>query len=365
MRVLGAFVALASVLAHAHSSDSFAVPAEFKGEPTDTDKAILELLEQELAESKNLTNLYKKKLSQLQELRTLYVGGSRGGVTPHALSPLLHMPAEADVKQYMIQRAALTSEKTVTATAVASFIQKISGMCILLPTNDFLAVELLRLLFAGAGSGGRRSKRGKKEPAVAETVNIAVIADSANMIYFYDSAGEEILAIKEEHATTTTTITKLAFETGENNPVMVTSLSNGNLQLYNLTVWAGEKVISGRRPRSTRIEVHDKKTNRSRMKIVKATPPETGASSGIALVVKFENTIGSPACSDDQAGDSGSCSALAPITVRTTAISQIHPLPNFPPTSQLISRIPLFPNTAPGSSAVLEQKEEALGVFAY
>ena len=68
-------------------------------------------------------------------------------------------------------------------------------------------------------------------------------------------------------------ITNIAFETGDNNPVMAVSFADGDMQMYNLTLWHGDKVISGRRPRAKRIQVTDDKTNKTRMKVVKPTPP--------------------------------------------------------------------------------------------
>jgi hypothetical protein len=130
VRWLTLLVLLQCVSAMISASDDapFPVPAEFEGEPTEADRIVLEVLEQELKESATLTNLYKQKRSQLQELRRLYVDGVRGGVTPHELSGLLHTTPETSVRQYMVQRAALTATTTITATAVATFVQRSTGV---------------------------------------------------------------------------------------------------------------------------------------------------------------------------------------------------------------------------------------------
>jgi hypothetical protein len=281
--------------------------------------------------------LYKSKAKQLRLIREQYVAGRRGGVTRHGLGVLLGNAASmqrtsaAVFEENFVRRAVLTMPALRSVPQTEGNETAEQGVGDVGSDDEQKGDELGGkwrasvnavgvITFAQRAAQNRRSnKRGSaNSPPLAQSLSLVVETSTAeatsdatttlsvpgvtSALRFFETNGDELHRINIDNALDPSPIAEGRVPPGEavrmasvdaenNDPLVVCVDHTDKLHLFNLTLWHGNKVIGGRRPRSVREKTVDPKTGRERVKIKRAKPPPSTSLSGLALSSNYERTI--------------------------------------------------------------------------
>ena len=248
----------------------------------------------------------KGKVSQEEILEALDTDFPPGdGYNVKAMDAIFSSPSS---QTYLNSKATsssstTTSTSTSTSTSILFSNNFIPRSTISVP-SDYVTHFLAAFKTNSHGSS-KGNKRGRAQTQMsgldsAKVENVLLVSRRSGKVDFFDATtGEVILEYDAGHI-----VTGFAFDSS-NDPLLVTSDATGRAKVHNVTLWKGDSVLCGKRPRS--VVIKGEFDENGRPKRYRPAPPKEKSERGLAVKVEFEADLETTENSVASYGDDEDC----------------------------------------------------------